>query len=35
MDAMVYINGHNLFVIDEKEYIDLTDPYVELHCVEA
>lgn len=35
MDAMMYINGHNLFVTEEEEHIDLTDPYVKLYCVEA
>lgn len=34
MDAMMYINRHDLFVAEE-EYIDLIDPYVRLYCVEA
>lgn len=35
MDAMMCINGHNLFVAEEEEHIDLTDSYVKLYCVEA
>lgn len=35
MGAMMYINGHNLFVAKEEEYIDVVDPYVKLYCVEA
>lgn len=35
MDAMMYINGHNLFVANEEDHIDLTDPHVILYCVEA
>lgn len=35
MDAMMYINGHNLFVAEEEENIDLPDPCVILYCVEA
>lgn len=35
MGAMMYINGHNLFVVKEEEYIDIGDPYVILYCVEA
>lgn len=35
MDAMMYINGYNLFVAEEEEHIDLTDPHVILYCVEA
>lgn len=35
MDAMMYINGHNLFVAEEEEYIDVVDPYVILYCMEA
>lgn len=35
MDAMIYINGHNLFVAEEEEHIESTDPYVILYCEEA
>lgn len=35
MGAMMYIQGHDLFVIDEKEYINEIDPTIELYCVEA
>lgn len=35
MDAMMYIKGHDLFVIDEVEYINEIDPTIELYCVKA
>ena len=35
MGAMMYIQGHDLFIIDEKEYINEIDPTIELYCVEA
>lgn len=39
MDAMMYIQGHDLFVIDEKEYImyeeeDTDDNTVKIYCEE-
>ena len=35
MDAMMYIQRYDLFIIDEQEHIDWTDPTIELHCVEV
>lgn len=34
MDAMMYIRDHDLFVIDEVEHLNLTDPTIELYCEE-
>lgn len=34
MDAMMYIKGHNLFVVEEEEHIDVIDPCVILYCEE-